>query len=87
MQEQIESTIKKALPDAIVHVESPDGTHYGAVVISPAFEELSLVQQHQLVLNALRTEFDSERLHALQLKTFTPDKWETMQKQGPLSVV
>ena len=46
------------------------------------------VKQHQMVLNALKEEFDSERLHALQLQTFTPDKWAAAQaERSPLSTV
>ena len=47
-----------------------------------------LVKQHQMVLGALKAEFDSERLHALQLKTLTPAEWRAMQEERPsLSVV
>lgn len=79
MQQQIVDTLTTAMPDAQVHLESPDGVHYTAVVVSAEFENLSLVKQHQRVMNALKSEFDSERLHALQLKTMTPDKWAAAQ--------
>ena len=88
MKDLIAKTIMSALPDASVRVESPDGTHWSAIVVSPSFEGLMLVKQHQMVLNALKSEFDSERLHALQLQTFTPQKWEAAQeRRSPLSVV
>ena len=88
MKDLIANTIMSALPDASVKVESADGTHWTAIVISSSFEGLMLVKQHQIVLNALKSEFDSERLHALQLQTFTPQKWEAAQAdQSPLSVV
>jgi len=76
MQDQIIETIKRSLPGAEVHAASPDGVHFQALVISDDFEGMPLVKQHQSVMNALKGEFDSERLHALQLKTFTPAKWE-----------
>ena len=88
MKDLIANTIMAALPDASVRVESPDGTHWTAVVISSSFEGLMLVKQHQMVLNALKAEFDSERLHALHLQTFTPKKWEAARaERSPLSVV
>lgn len=88
MQDLIAKTIMAALPDASVRVESPDGTHWGAIVISPSFVGLMRVKQHQMVLNALKEEFDSERLHALQLQTFTPEAWEAAQSaRSPLSTV
>ena len=81
MEETIRETILKALPDAQVMVLDPnqDGHHFQAIVISPTFEGLSLVKQHRLVLNALKEEFSSDAVHALSLKTFTPEKWEKQQ--------
>ena len=86
MQDEIAKIIKRSLPEAQVIVASDDGTHFNAIVISESFEGLSLVKQHQIVMNALKADFDTERLHALQLRTFTPEKW-TAQKTGPLPVV
>lgn len=80
MQQQIIDTLTAAIPDARVRLESPDGVHYTAIVVSAEFENLPLVRQHQRVMNALKAEFDSERLHALQLKTMTPDKWAAVQE-------
>lgn len=84
MNELIEQTIQSAIPDATVHVFSPDGTHFSAVVVSPAFEGLLLVKQHQMVMNALKAAFDSEKLHALQLRTFTPAKWQESELRHAL---
>jgi acid stress-induced BolA-like protein IbaG/YrbA len=72
MRETIEATIRRAIPDATVQVETPDGTHWSATVVSASFAGMSLVRQHQLVMAALRAEFDTERLHALELRTKTP---------------
>jgi len=93
MKRTIEETIQRAIPDAEVHVETPDGTHWSAVVVAPSFAGMSLVRQHQLVMGALRAEFDSERVHALQLRTLTPDRWRTeleersRREASPLSIV
>jgi len=74
---EIETTIKSRLPDAIVMVKDPqnDGQHFEALVVSAQFEGLSLVKQHQLVMNALKEQF-KETVHALALKTLTPSQWE-----------
>lgn len=78
MVEQIKAIIEDALPDAEVYVFDPmnDGQHFESIVISPSFEGLSLVKQHQAVMKPLRTAFETD-VHALQLKTFTPEKWVT----------
>lgn len=80
-QSKISETIKKALPDATVYVESPDGHHFQGLVISPAFEDMMLVKQHQLVMKALKENFDGGNLHALELKTFTPSAWDEVKHQ------
>ncbi len=74
---EIESTIKATLSDALVYVSDPmqDNTHLEAVVISDRFIQMSLVKQHQTVMNLLKEHFNTS-LHALKLKTFTPDQWQ-----------
>lgn len=69
-------TIRRAIPDARVFVDSLDGQHFQAVVVSAAFEGQPLVRQHQTVMKALREELDSNRVHAIQLKTMTPAQYE-----------
>ncbi|MBD2257140.1 BolA family transcriptional regulator [Pseudanabaena sp. FACHB-2040] len=75
--DQVEAMIKAGLPDAQVQVEdlTGGGDHYQVTVVSSQFEGRSLVQQHQLVYGAVRQAMSSEAIHALALKTFTPDAW------------
>jgi len=79
MIEQIQGAITAALPDAEVHVIDPqnDGQHFQSLVISAEFVGMPLVKQHQKVMNTLKAEFASNVVHALALKTFTPEKWAT----------
>lgn len=74
LSDEVSSVIKSALPDAEVYVFDPDGQHLEAIVVSKEFEGMLLVKQHQKVLQALTATF-ATTLHALQLKTFTPEKW------------
>ena len=71
---EIKEAILCVLPDADVQVYDPDGEHFQALVISPSFVGMPLVRQHQLVMNALKEQF-REKVHAVALKTFTPEKW------------
>jgi acid stress-induced BolA-like protein IbaG/YrbA len=75
---EIENTILLALPDATAYIVDPqnDGQHFEAIVISPSFEGLMLIKQHQLVMKPLKEKFETS-VHALSLKTFTPSKWES----------
>ena len=78
---QIIQVIKDAIKDADVRVANPqkDGLHFDAVVISSLFVEKSLVEQHQMVKTALKKLFDS-KLHALSLRTYTPEEWRRVGK-------
>lgn len=68
----IQQKIVEAFPDAKVTVTDPqnDGQHLEAEVISSSFEGLSRVQQHKMVMQVLKNDFDT-RLHALRLKTLS----------------
>jgi acid stress-induced BolA-like protein IbaG/YrbA len=78
----IEKTIADAVPNATVYVLDPmnDGQHLEALVVSPAFEGMMLVKQHQMVMKPLKAAFASS-VHALGLKTFTPTKWAQEKNQ------
>ena len=85
MNDEITTIIRGHIADAEVHVLSPDGRHFQAVVISASFEGQPLVRQHRAVMNALKDQFDTDRLHALQLKTFTPDRWQQNKHLYPIN--
>jgi stress-induced morphogen len=74
LTQQIKEIILCALPDATVIVSDPqnDGAHLEAKVISQSFVGMSLVDQHRKVMKSLKAKFEGE-LHALKLKTSTPD--------------
>jgi acid stress-induced BolA-like protein IbaG/YrbA len=76
--EQVEAMIKAELPDAQVQVQdlTGGGDHLQAIVVSSQFAGKSLVKQHQLIYGALREAMASEAIHALALKTYTPEAWE-----------
>jgi acid stress-induced BolA-like protein IbaG/YrbA len=75
--EDIQRLIEAGLPGAQVRVLGDDGQHFEAVVVSPEFAGKSLVQQHQLVYRALGTNMRDAVIHALSLKTLTPEQAAT----------
>jgi acid stress-induced BolA-like protein IbaG/YrbA len=79
--DQVESMIKLGLPDAQVQVQdlTGGGDHYQVVVVSSQFEGKGLVQRHQLVYRTLQQAMSSEAIHALSMKTYTPDDWQSVQ--------
>jgi len=69
----IEKSIRTGLD--VTHVEvTGDGAHFEAVIVSPAFAGLARVRRHQLVYGALGDRM-REEIHALSMKTLTPDEW------------
>lgn len=75
--DQIKQTIEQSVPNSTAYILDPmqDGQHLQALVVSPAFEGIMLVKQHQMVMTPLK-EALKESVHALALKTFTPQRWE-----------
>lgn len=52
-----------------------DGQHFEAIVVSDAFAGKSRIQRHQLVYQTLGERMRGE-IHALSMKTYTPEEWE-----------
>ncbi len=71
--QDIQSHIQQHLPSDHVRVEG-DGHHFEAVIVSAEFRGKSRVQQHQLVYRALGDRM-REEIHALSMKTYTPEAW------------
>jgi acid stress-induced BolA-like protein IbaG/YrbA len=76
--QQVEEMIKTQIPDAQIQVQdlTGGGDHYQVIVVSSQFEGKGLVQQHQLIYGALQQAMSSEAIHALALKTYTPQAWQ-----------
>ena len=71
--EQVRKIIGEGLPCEGLHVEG-DGEHFEAILVSELFVGKSRVARQQLVNAILKPYFDSGELHALSMKTLTPDE-------------
>jgi stress-induced morphogen len=75
----IKDRIQKAI--ATTHVEVIDlggGDHIRAIVVSSAFQGKPLLQQHKMILDLFRAEIDSNDVHALTVKTLTPEQFAAL---------
>lgn len=52
-----------------------DGRHFEAIIVSAEFSGLSTLKRQQFVYKALTQYFSQGDIHALTMKTFTPDEW------------
>ena len=70
----VKKLIETGLPGSEAHV-SGDGRHFEASVVSPEFAGKTPVQKQRLVMNTCRAQIESDELHAISIKTFTPQQW------------
>ncbi|MFM2238940.1 MAG: hypothetical protein RJA69_314 [Pseudomonadota bacterium] len=59
-----------------------DGRHWQALVVSPEFEGLRAIQRHQRVYATLGSRMQTDEVHALSMKTFTPAEWAQAQRSA-----
>ena len=71
--EEIQKKLESSIGQSKVAMEG-DGCTCSAVVGSPIFEGLSLLQRQRIVLAVVSEEIKSGELHALSVKTYTPNE-------------
>lgn len=76
---EIQNLIETNIPDAKAIVNGEDGHHFDAIIISEAFQGKTRVQQQQLVYAVLNQYILDGSLHAISLKTYTPESWQQEQ--------
>ena len=74
---EIKQLIENGLTQCTAIVEGDDGVHFTASVITPDFVGKNRVQKQQLVYATLGNRIHDGTIHALSIKTFTPDEWPT----------
>ena len=72
MSARLEDLLRDAFPDASevsVIDRTGGGDHFHVTVVSPRFRDLSLVDQHRLVYDALAAPLDDGSIHELRITT------------------
>ena len=69
----IRKLIEQGLPGAAVEVQGDDGVHFEATVVCDAFAGKLPLARHRMVYATLGERMGGE-IHALALKTLTPDE-------------
>ena len=72
--ELIHGYIANGLDCTHLEVEG-DGQHFNAVIVSAAFAGKRPIQRHQMVYAVLGDRM-REEIHALSMKTLTPDEYQ-----------
>ena len=71
--DNIRQLIETGLPGARAHVRGDDGVHFEATVVCAAFAGKLPLARHRMV-NATLGALMGREIHALQLKTLTPEE-------------
>ena len=71
--ETIQNLIEAGLPGARAQVQGDDGVHFEATVVAEAFRGKLPLARHRMVYATLG-ELMGGAIHALALKTVTPDE-------------
>lgn len=76
--QQIKARIETLAPGTKAELIDLTGTqdHWQALIVSPAFQGKSLIEQHRMVFALFKDEVASNDVHALTLKTYTPEQYE-----------
>lgn len=93
MQQHITEKLEQALKPNHLEVinESPmhnvppgSEMHFKVIIVSPEFIGLNRVAQHRLIHKNLSEEL-AESIHALSIKSYTPEEWEKVNGQTQAS--
>ena len=72
--DQLHALITAGLPCEHCSLEG-DGRHWYATIVSGAFEGKRLIARHQQVYATLGSRMQTDEVHALSMKTYTPSEW------------
>lgn len=76
---EMKTVIETAIPTDFVLIESADNVHFYATVVAENFNGMTKMQQHKLIMELFHDAIADESIHALSVKTFTPEKWAKLQ--------
>jgi stress-induced morphogen len=81
---QLKARLEALSPSTQAEVADLTGTedHYQAVIVSPAFEGKLMIEQHRMVFKLIQAEVDSGEVHALTLKTYTPEQYQKFKSKN-----
>lgn len=71
----VEAMVSDAIDGATVSVEG-SGANYDITVVSNLFADLRAVRRQQTVYATINEAIASGSIHAVNIRTFTPDEWE-----------
>jgi acid stress-induced BolA-like protein IbaG/YrbA len=71
--QSIETDLRVALGDCTIEMDS-EGNKLAIEIVSDVFEGLSRVKRQQLVYKALNERIESGEIHAVSMRTYSPEE-------------
>jgi acid stress-induced BolA-like protein IbaG/YrbA len=72
--QEVTQIIQTAIPDAEIHVQGEEA-NFTADVISESFSGISNLNRQKKVLASVKEQIVTGVIHALSVKTYTPEEW------------
>ncbi|PPI88598.1 hypothetical protein CRV09_01685 [Candidatus Pantoea edessiphila] len=81
-----DSEIKKllitSLPLEKVYVSSDSSNYFKIIAVGKIFSKLNYVQKQQLIYKQLAKYISNNTIHAISIKTYTPEEWSSNKEIG-----
>lgn len=75
--DKVKDLLQEKLLDCQIEVEI-NGSHYNVTVVGDIFEGKRPVQRQQLVYSALQEQIAAGDIHAVNMRTYTPQEWQQL---------
>ncbi|UAJ64892.1 BolA/IbaG family iron-sulfur metabolism protein [Candidatus Schneideria nysicola] len=82
-EHEIVEILKKNLDLDQIFVKG-DGNHFQIVAISNIFRNMSYVEKQQVIYSLLMEFIINKQIHAVSIKTLTPDEWKNHQNYSDI---
>lgn len=79
--EEVQKLIEAGMKADVVRVKG-DGKHFTAIIVSTEFTHKTKIERQRLVFATLKQVLADNLLHAITLKTFTPDEWHQVDQES-----
>lgn len=79
---QIEQLLTEQLQLSEVRVTA-EGSHYAVLAVGECFDGVSRVKQQQMIYAPLMAAIADGSIHAVSIKTFTPQQWRREKLLNP----
>ena len=79
--DEVKQLVEQGIEGAQVQING-EGDRFDILVVADAFDGLMPVKKQQLVYACINDRIAAGDIHAVSIKAYTPEAWETAQRRG-----